>query len=570
MTIEDGNGIPPELLNNISGEKDHRSIVTIGSGIDRNLAVFMTLSSEELVEREKEFVSCIDIAMASLDGLPMIEGFDFDSEQSSFWVETFENLLLSREGSIYQPYSNTESVLEEITKGAIAVRAMERQKSQNPAREIDKKADALLIEQYSRITARRLLRTMYRQRQLLSEDAGGEDKSLKEGRDPLFRPLEFGDRTTWMGILKGEFGTLVDKGLRQIVRIGQEGIKDEEGRIVLENPYANGITDPNHFRLLLNSLSEACNGRMDAAVTAWRLASIWEIFARYGAATEEKGGKFEFKLGDSIFVSDRWATTAYLDIQRLIESGCTVDREMGWKEIQELLENPTEIRRILLNSRTSPEKMSYNKIGSPITLGRGMQSILPENYLESVKVKVGGKKTSFFELWWDSERKLGDLPWRETERVAAGIEEPAPLGSYQYWRLINGMRALGVAEIIKRIPSAGDLVKPDTWWSLNRNFNKTGIDRSARKWLVLGWMYVYSQPGPTDKTPEEQRALGVQVLTRSERFENLPASADNVRGTTPTLVISQAIRSNFISPEEGKWILSRLTKSPQELIKERP
>jgi len=622
MAGENGDFIPQDeqLMTNRARQGGERSPIQrsgLGSKIEAGLRIFDGLSNKELLEQQEEFMLAVDFAQAFVDGIPGLR-FELDMDAEPVDPENpesvkeaklrqrlaqshtmlLERVFLSREGSRERPMTWAASAIEEITGERRLM--LDQETWVRPLTEEERRVDGLLTEILPQAKARRVFDTAFRQRQLLAEDMHSAQEAMKRGKGIEWDALVFPDRVDWAKLFSGELGEKIDAGLRKIVDIGINGIpeaQDSRGNITrekLEYPYASGIVDIKHFNYIIKELYKACGERMDAAILSWRVASVWEIFGKFGVGVVEKkdaDGKHQgyvFKVGDPPLVPDWWVNTAFLDIKRIIEGGWLMDKKPAPAEFKELIKNPDKLRE-LLTAQRHLDDMFFGKVGVPLSIGRGMGSVFGKSYLDHVRVDVvdenGEKvKKTFWELWWgeDGEKredgkkveKLGDLPWWETAKVAAGTEEAAPTGSFQFWAAINRGRAMTMSALVTDIPDPRKLSEFDTWKGLGRNWTKLGLPEEARKWFVLARMYPYFQPGAVTSTAKVHRELGAQTLTRPERLEHSPAALEDPRKTTPELIFAQAVRSGFIAGERKKiagvkkWIFEMAGKSPQEIIEE--
>jgi len=582
--------VPPDVRRQIieaerNKEGGPRGPVGLGSQIDRKLRESLELKPAELLDRKERepFVKDIDRAMAFAEGIPGIhfdfdlnpetsnsEDFDRKKQLAEMHTRIFESIFLSREGSRERPVSWTWATLQEVTgERRSFLEGSEWGEDKSPVQE---ELDTFLSEQLLRVQARNRLDIIFRQRQLLAEDMGATQDAMSKGKDIEWRPLQFPDRIDWEMLFSGELGNKIDAGLRKIVEMGENGIRKGD-ELLLKDPYAKGIIQKEHISQLLANLYKACGNRMDAAVIAWRVASVWEIFAKYGVTTEEKDGVHEFKIGDSIFVPDWYANTAYSDIKRLTEAGCTLNKSKDWRGIHALANDPDALRELLLGSETgsrTKDEIYFNKVGLPLSIGRGMGLISPKNFLEAAELENADEKKGDKTFWdrWIGGKKLGELPWRETEKVAAGTDEAAAKGSFQFWAAINRGRAMALADTIISMPETNDLAKFSTWAGIVRNWDKVRLPRESRKWLVLSRIYPYRVEGYDDKSRPEDITLGAGSKISAEWLVSQDLAQRKVSGPSLNIILAQAERATFITREEAEWIRNTEIKPVVQILKE--
>lgn len=463
---------------------------------ERGEAFLYPVEGKQLIKEIQEAEGISRLETAIHEGLAFREGLSFGTEQYDLEQPAvlldLQTRFTSKEGMLERPGS---WYIDAAIREKIGDRVREiKSKAKSEGRGLDdmeKREITRLMELEGQREGRKVVDTAFLQRTQTCEAAAAAAALVDPGRAPDGRLPVAPDAGHWMGALSGRFGELTDVGLRMIVQMGMN--KEELAKVDLkpiedvpDTVYTTGFTDSALFKRWLGHVLEATEGRMDAAWMAWRLALTWQLPTQIGAKTVKDAMKFpDPAIGDDLSVWAMWFT-----LKQIVELG--YDQNMV---------------------RTRPAKY-FTHTGHPLTINHlrnirhGEQGVLVKSFLHEAVVEYGGKKVSFWELWWEKKMKIGGnfsedkniLPYALTEAQPRGQDtDELPPGSYGFW-LLQRMRAYLISKFLRSFRGLKDMVDPTFYANQIRTFEKVlGVvdddmepEENYRYWISLAdviWHY---------------------------------------------------------------------------------
>lgn len=467
-------------------------------------------------------------------GLLFNEGWNLDQEGD---VAMLMNMFTTGEGMVERPYV---FYVEQASKARLQAEikmAIHRK---------DFVGAGELKSLYGNVAARRLVDSAFKQRVHAdqSEEMTGK---LYQGGSNQKTP----DKAHWNQLFRGdlEYGTLMDRALRAIVFVADAGDRaypsgdTEKVEGVPVSVYSRGFESTDIFRSWLKFVVSKCDGRMDIAWDAWKLALLWEVPGEFG--TMDKKGIVETPppdVGNALFTFlSHWPEKTKMEFGMKIDG-----RPTGQTE------------KFITHS------------GLPVMLDR--IPVLLRSYLHSTKVENGeGEKRTLFDIWYRDKISFADVkfPWMATEvqndPLAKASGEPAP-GSFGYWRLQMG-RAEKVRVDLLSVVSTSDLAKPTFFMERVRVWSKifgkvdgdTPPTDNPRVWWVMAQI-LFRTTGSSylPKVVRENEAANFRSTILSQNLHQTEETVSKQKVSVGD-VLATAKDCGFLREIDTEFILDQLS-----------
>lgn len=437
-------------------------------------------------------------------------------------------------------------VADEQRQGLLDRDRAERERKISNAREaLERNAEAEepLMNLENHLDARRVLDFAFIQRMGTCETP--VLAAELSNRDARYQPPTTPDKGHWQALFQGEFGEGVNKVLREIVKVAytpdgyvREGKENVPG--IPQTVYVDGFEKTEDFQKWIKHLYDTAAGRMDVVWTAWRLALTWELVNEFGKEVTKKG---RYKLASPPLGNALFTWTTHLEEKRAMEFGLKAD-----------------------GTRMQQEKY-ISHTGLPMSLGKFEP--LCRSFLHNSRVGEGKETKNLFDIWWEDEVKLADLPWYQTEHLSPGVA-PGELtpGSFGGW-LLKRIRAFNVVSDIRSQPPLGGrdgVSAPDFFAARIRNWGKVigkigrGLppEENPRAWWVAGIIW-YHTGGTSTKSPitKSEPFRDYRTVARSEGVVRRGEAAED-RGVMIGDIFRHATNCGFLRKEDVDWIKKKL------------
>ncbi|KKQ97981.1 MAG: hypothetical protein UT24_C0017G0002 [Candidatus Woesebacteria bacterium GW2011_GWB1_39_12] len=443
----------------------------------------MFLTVEDSVDRGN--VGYLRDAMLDATSRPIRELEEWDQDGGITWeqnrrtalIDSYNRENLNRIINKEKPLSKDE-IETKVNEAVTFLKEFHKERFENI-----RKNKARLLELDLHVKSRFTFDSAFRMRQYVAHDRDLQSNMKQSVGLGAAEP----DGTHWQGFfqVEQEWGEGVDRTLRELVRMGEEGFYQQN-------------LDGKQFKTWVDRGLDASkiNGkrRMDVFWAAWRQFCFMELAGKFGMKIED--GKMNFSANPP-YVGDLATWLSNPEEHRATEF------KWNWATFKQARDNPSW-NGMYVGERPDDQYRAISHSGHSRGIGHLTKTPPPTdkdpfqiarfgkwavgNYMEFATLQQGPNKgRNLYELWhgyydnqgsWVEGISMADIrfPWIDTDFAGAKTtSDEAPSGSVGYWFLQRGRSLLVLKE---------NLGVPDL-----KEFSSISYISKLRNWSKLSMVY---------------------------------------------------------------------------------